>query len=55
MGSVAGLDVSKDSLDCLIGSQRVCLKVKNKLQGFLKLEKELRKQDDLYPLPLSCS
>ena len=45
MGSVAGLDVSKDKLDCCIGSEKVFLKVNNKLQGFLKLERELRKQD----------
>lgn len=45
MGSVAGLDVSKDKLDCFIGGAKLFLKVKNKLQGFLKLERELQKHE----------
>lgn len=45
MGNVAGLDVSKAKLECMIGDKRVFIRFNNDTKGFLRLEKQLQKHE----------
>lgn len=44
MGNVAGIDVSKGTLECIIGTEKILERFSNTAKGYARLERRLKKQ-----------